>query len=46
MSIGEIVIAVCLVVAIIALERLVAHNRKEVQELKRRLKKAGVIDKE
>jgi uncharacterized protein YoxC len=46
MSISDIVIAICLVVIVIALERLIAHNRKEVQELKRQLKKTGVIDKE
>jgi len=44
MSIAEIVLAVTLLVAIIALERLVARNRKEFQKFKRRLEKAGVID--
>ena len=44
MSIPEIVLGVLIIVGLIALRQLIAHNEKEVQRLKRRLEKAGVID--
>jgi len=46
MSIAEIVLAIVLIVGLIALKQLIRHNGKEVQELKRRLQKAGVIELE
>lgn len=44
LSIAEVVLAVVIIVMGISLERLIAHNRKEVRKLKRQLEKAGVIE--